>query len=854
MSVLNSLKKLFTGHSRQSRQDAMSTFATRYESFKELLDCNADLAGILARLDAAQRGELTMEMRLVRKEARRAIVCCERMAYCLNAISNNRHKRLEETVAALGKRIEHELEQHAQGDITELVLGIGEIDAGLTYSVGAKSANLGELSNALDLPVPKGFAITIQAGVLHLLRNSGLFRKMHIALRAVDPEDPESIQSQSAKVRNMITEAPVPPDVASAIHRAWDTTFGSRDVMAALRSSAIAEDGAQSFAGQYLSVLGVTRDTLLDAFKKVLASLYSTRAIAYRASNGYPLEASGMGMCCLEMVRAKAAGVAFSRHPVDVRSNEVVINGLWGLGEMVVDGSATPDQWLVSRDENTITSEKIAEKRVRLVLKRKGNTCEEEIEDVPLEFQLAPCLTEDQVETIAAMALKLEHHYQYPQDMEWAVDEDDDIILLQTRPMSMDTPVYDNTPAQRLDTPPIFSGADVAARGVAAGPVFHVEEGDDMTKFPQGAVMVLRHSSPTAMVCLKKAAAIIAETGSLTGHMASICREFHVPTLLNIPNVFNLLEDGMVVTVDAISGRVFMHEIPELLSIAARRETPRVDSPAHVLLRRIAAYVLPLHLVDPHSKLFTPENCTSLHDVMRYAHEYSYSSMFLLSDSLSDEKGGATVRLVCNVPLDLYMIDVGGGLREGVRGSARPEDVTSTPMHHVLNGMLDPDVQAKGPRPVNMRGFLSVVGRSMTGSHLEGGQRFGSHSYAIISDCYLNFSSRVGYHYAILDAWCSDALNKNYIRFEFAGGAAGNEQRSRRVRCIGMILTSLGFNVEIVGDRLRARYQKYPRGEMLDRLTQIGRLLIMTRQMDMLMVDEDSVSVFANNFLSGKYH
>ena len=112
----------------------------------------------------------------------------------------------------------------------------------------------------------------------------------------------------------------------------------------------------------------------------------------------------------------------------------------------------------------------------------------------------------------------------------------------------------------------------------------------------------------------------------------------------------------------------------------------------------------------------------------------------------------------------------------------------------------------------------------------------------------------MGYHYAILDCWCGDTLNKNYIRFEFAGGAAAGTQRERRVRCIGIILHSLGFSVEITGDRLRARYQKYPRTEVCARLDQLGRLLIMTRQMDMLMVDEEAVQAYATKFLNGEYH
>ena len=147
--------------------------------------------------------------------------------------------------------------------------------------------------------------------------------------------------------------------------------------------------------------------------------------------------------------------------------------------------------------------------------------------------------------------------------------------------------------------------------------------------------------------------------------------------------------------------------------------------------------------------------------------------------------------------IELRHIDLGGGLRNPESRRAHPDDVTSVPFRHVLDGMLNPAVQARGPRPVNMRGFLSVMGQSVIGGNQEGCSRFGQRSYAIVSDRYLNFSSRVGYHYAILDTWCGESLSKNYIRFEFAGGAASDEQRVRRVRCIGMILKELGLSKKV---------------------------------------------------------
>ncbi len=856
MNAFTNLKRLLGLAPRINREEAMAAFTRRYASFKELLQSNADLAGILATLNATQRGERPLDVVQLRKEARRACYHCARMAACLNDMSKQRYAPLIAAVENISARIEKELTKHSRGDVTAMTLSLTEVDASMAYSVGGKNANLGELRNMLDMPVPEGFAVTTRAASCMLLQENGaLARKIHDRLYAADVDDPASLRDAGRDVENLIMDTPVPAKVSDALYNAWDQAFGDGPVLTALRSSALAEDGVQSFAGQYRSILGVTRASLLDAFKRVLCSLYSARAVSYRAENGYPLDGGGMAMCCLRMVNARAAGVAFSRHPVDLRSNNVLIQGLWGLGEMVVDGAAPPDQWQVSRANNRIMQETIIRKVSRMVLHTDDDgKVESMVEDVPEVWQDVPCLTHDQVRQIASMALELERHYQYPQDIEWAVDEDDQIILLQTRPIHINAATEENAAPALSHMRPLISGAEVAAKGVGCGPVMLAQPGEDLTHFPEGGVLVLPHTSSDAVVVMRRASAIIAETGSMTGHMASVCREFGVPTLLNIPGITSLLEPGQIVTVDALTGRIFAGEVPELLTLRLAPRPIKADTPTLALLRRVAPHIMPLHLIDPHADVFSPENCTTLHDIMRFAHEKSYSEMFLLSDIMSEGSMGAASRLAGPIPLDLYIIDLGGGLRNPEARSVLPDEVLSEPFRHVLGGMLNPAVQAHGPRPINMRGFMSVMGRSMAGGHQAGGQRFGDRSYAIVSDKYLNFSSRVGYHYAILDSWCGDTISKNYIRFEFAGGAAGSVQRERRVRCIGLILSELGFTVDVVGDRIRARFQKYPRLELCSRLDQLGRLLIMTRQMDMLMVNEAAVAGYAAKFLNGEYH
>ena len=267
----------------------------------------------------------------------------------------------------------------------------------------------------------------------------------------------------------------------------------------------------------------------------------------------------------------------------------------------------------------------------------------------------------------------------------------------------------------------------------------------------------------------------------------------------------------------------------------------------------MAEFILPLHLVDPRSPEFSPDFCRSLHDLGRLVHEFSYTEMFKISDLVSAREGYA-LKLDAAIPLDLYLIDLGGGLTgaDPEAHKVTPDQVASVPFQAVLRGMLHEGVRGQEPRPIQLSGLLSVMREQMLAApNVE--ERFGERSYAIISDKYLNFSSRVGYHYSVLDAYCGATVNKNYITFSFKGGAADDVRRSRRVRAIAIVLMGLDFSVEVKGDRVDARLQKYESPVIQAKLDLVGRLLIFTRQMDMLMTSEAGVEAVAQNFLQGNY-
>ncbi len=239
---------------------------------------------------------------------------------------------------------------------------------------------------------------------------------------------------------------------------------------------------------------------------------------------------------------------------------------------------------------------------------------------------------------------------------------------------------------------------------------------------------------------------------------------------------------------------------------------------------------------------------------MRLTHEWSYNEIFQISDFTTDH-GRISVKLDAPLPIDLYVIDLGGGLNMTEKTAKIGIDqVVSAPFKALLSGMLHSDLKPFEPRPVNIKGFLSVMSQQMLSPPNPVTERFGDRSYAIVSDKYLNFSSRVGYHYSILDSYCGQTAMKNYINFQFKGGAADDVRRNRRARLIQNVLEAGGFLVEVQGDRVNARLAKQEHDITWEKLDLLGRLIIYTRQMDMLMNSEESVKTLSAHFLEGRYH
>lgn len=857
--LLKEIGWIKSNEAETQRSEMNAIFRFRYTLFKELLAGNSELLTILSDIDEKMKGEEVFGFSYIRNQMNKGLQNAFQMAKCLNVMSGSKYAGLYDALARINEQIKAILDERKIEHAPAMLMPYTKIDLKDADWAGGKNANLGEIQNHLGIPVPRGFAITTKAFHRFLDYNNleeEIIRKKNL----IYVNELDLLNNLSKETIELIQTMPLPPDLEEEIfaqcRSLWPDENGP---LLAMRSSAVGEDGDISYAGQYLTQLGVSRDQITTSYKAIISSLYSARSISYRSSKGVYDEDLAMAVACLEMVDSVASGVLYTRHPYDITNEHVLINAVWGLGPYAVDGVIIPDAYMVAKTKDkdtkpTVLEQNISDKPVQLKLNPDGGVQEQ---PVPPELRQTPCLDEANIQQLAAWGIALEEHYKCPQDVEWALASDGRLLILQSRPLKIQSPEhFGMVKAKPLAGYQLLvENCEIAAQGVGHGPIHLVRGPEDLVDFPDKGVLVAAHSSPEFVLVMRHASAILVEAGSVSGHMAALAREFDVPTLISSQSLLETLAPGLEVTVDAYTGRVYEGAVPELLQAIQKREAHMKDTPAYEQLQRLAELVSPLYLVNPASPDFQAENCRTLHDLARFCHEYSYTEMFQISD-LASKYHGWSLRLNASLPMDIHLIDLGNGLKENAEiraGAVNVDQITSAPFAALLGGMLNPAVHGTAPRPVNLAGFFSVMRQqSMEQGHT--GQRFGDRSYAIIADKYLNFSSRVGYHYSVIDAYCGDTINKNYITFTFKGGAADSTRKNRRVRAISRILEEEGYKISVKMDKVDARLQKYPKASLETRLDSLGRLLIFTRQLDMLMTTEESVEWVAQNFLAGQYH
>ncbi|MFB6141873.1 MAG: phosphoenolpyruvate synthase [Halorientalis sp.] len=433
------------------------------------------------------------------------------------------------------------------------VLWLDEIGASDLESVGGKAASLGELT-AAGLPVPPGFVVT--AGTYRrFIEETGIDEELFAAVD-VDAEDSAALAEAEARAQELILETDLPEDLREEVLAAYEDV-GDGEAFVAVRSSATAEDLPDaSFAGQQETFLNVTGEDLLDRVKRCWASLFTQRATYYRQEQGFDHDVVDIAVVVQQMVDAEKSGVMFTSHP-STGEPRVIIEGAWGLGEGVVSGSVTPDNYTVDRETGEVLDVEIADKKT--MFDRDPDTGETTERAVPDEKRTERVLSAGEIERLVDLGERAEDHYGEPQDVEWAIHEGE-VYMLQSRPIT--TISEDGAAAATADGSGAGEEEDVllsglgASPGIASGAVRTVEKLDQLDKVGDGDIIVTEMTTPDMVPAMKRAAGIVTSEGGMTSHAAIVARELGAPAVVGTGGATDALADDQLVTIDGDKGTI----------------------------------------------------------------------------------------------------------------------------------------------------------------------------------------------------------------------------------------------------------------------------------------------------------
>lgn len=421
---------------------------------------------------------------------------------------------------------------------------------------GGKGANLGELTQA-GIPVPPGFVVTSKT-YDQFIKETGIFDEIMSILDALDVNNNKELQASSVKIKKIITETRIPDEIKTIIVEAYNALchrIGKDDVFVAIRSSATAEDLPEaSFAGQqdtYLNIRG--NDEVVEYVQKCWASLFESRAIFYREENNFDHSKVYIAVVVQEMVNAEKAGVMFTVHP-STGEEKILIEAAWGLGEGVVSGTVTPDTCWFDKETNEILDYKVSDKKV--MFKRDPETGSTVNVEVPGDMREKKVLSTDEIERLAELGKRIHNHYDFPQDTEWAI-EDDKIYMLQSRPVTTLNKTNGNEFEEESDERVIIAKGLGASPGMASGAVKIVKNTDELDKINKGDILVTVMTTPDMVPAMKRANGIITDEGGVTCHAAIVSRELGIPCVVGTGDASKILKENTSVTIDGGKGLVY---------------------------------------------------------------------------------------------------------------------------------------------------------------------------------------------------------------------------------------------------------------------------------------------------------
>lgn len=709
-NIAGRLKSFLRLSGRHSREP--SSFKEVFRSFRKVLDTNNKALEIITDMGDKLGGDYLFDIHYIKRTYSELSSAVLSSIKSFDSLTQNKYPQIYDVFIRIDNQI-NRLIYDIVASSGERVVFYEDITWDMLRDVGGKNAHLAELKNYLKLNVPEAFAITAWA-FDELIKYNKLEEKI---------ESLGSSESSLDVLQDLIVNAELPPELDSAVEGAIKKIkAGCREkCFLAVRSSAEEEDGEFSFAGQFETRLNVPLEgkAVKEAYKLVVASLFSAKAFSYFKQLGYDFKKIKMSVECMAMIDAVSSGVIYSTKP-DGEGIALMIIAAWGIGKSVVEGQIEADLYLVKKGAIPEIIAVTTGKKEFMEIKNKAGGTEKV--HTPDAMIMKPCLTEEQAVELSRQAISIERHFRKPQDIEWAIDRNGRIFILQSRPLRIQEKLSRIPPSSNdYNYRALMKNKGIVVqKGIAAGRVFILRHMEELDNFPKGSILVARQDSSNFIRVMPHVSAIITDTGTPTSHMASLCREFRVPTAVNAGNATEALKHGQEITIDADDEGITVYNgiIRELVESAAKGSMKMEDIYEFRKKRYILRYIAPLNLIDPLLEEFTPERCKTIHDILRFIHEKSVAE---LVDSarygIDMLKKHAAVKLDLPIPAGIIVIDVGEGLSlEGGVDKAVYEQITSIPLKAIIKGMLHPEVWHSETVSLTAKDFLSSMMRMSEGS------------------------------------------------------------------------------------------------------------------------------------------
>ena len=825
-------------------------FSTLFKKFRSILERNIRIMELMADIGDKLSGEYIFDRQYIYTITEELNNLLRQHISDLGDLEQHKNTELFNSFERIHNRIREEISgKYAVSEIpfTRFPEELLTAPNHTLDELGNENIIMGEIQNILKLPVPDGFFITTSV-FSDFMKYNGLVPHVREYFDRLEKGEEKPADKVFKDLRAMILNGEFPKPIVWDISAATENInrkAGHDLVSYAIRGCASIKEKGSAFKPQCKTFLNVPQRETLNVYKEILADLLCSPELKHYPEKDFAVSAS-----FFSMIDSGISGFIRTLDPEYPEKETITVGATFGLGGGLKDAIGNLDHYIVSRDPpHHVLSMEVTRKDRMLTLRREGGTI---WMNIPHYTCRAPSLKPSRIKYLAETAIMIERYFKRPLEIMWCFDRKENLFILRTNLLSIrnsNSNVILPVEAAIRNAKVLFSGkGTVVQGGIATGKVYVVRNDEDLERFPTGSILVSSQTSPRFSRVIRKAKGILTGIGSPTGHLAAMAREFRVPTILNCGTAAKELKTGDEIAIDAACNVVYCGAVMELQRYGLMQEDLFEESEEYLLLRRLLKHISALNLIDPYSRNFTPAGCRTYHDIMRYIHEKAVQKVIDLSKTYKHRRHVPVRHLETDIPLGIFIAEIAEEIKPGVGSRIREEEVNSVPMRALLQGLHESGMWSTKPLSVDMGSFMSSLTKTFSYS-LSGPNHTGM-NLALISEEYMNLNLRLGYHYTIIDAFIGDRSEDNRISFRFFGGVTDFSRRSMRVKFIGTILERFDFRVESHGDLIIGRIKKAAKSRMIGKMKLIGGLIGYTRQLDVQIGSQNSLSSRVEDFIN----